>query len=169
MHGTAFGPGSLLNLGNIFDKVDNPLQQGIPTVFMCHFTASEKDAHLTPITFFDKSANMSNLGFQVVVIGFGSELDFLELDSGLFFPCQLLLFLLLILILPIIHYLTDRRTSVRCYLNKIKAKLLSRLQGLVRRHHAKLRSIVGYYPYFAYSNLPIPSGASRLYSSFLPF
>ena len=112
---------------------------------------------------------MPNLGFQVVVIGFGSELDFLELDSGLFFPCQLLLFLLLILILPIIHYLTDRRTSIRRYLNKIKAKLLSRLQGLGRRHHAKLRSIVGYYPYFAYSNLPIPSGASRLYSSFLPF
>lgn len=169
MHGTAFRSGSLFDLGDVCDKVDNPLQQDVSAIFVCHFTAPEKNAHFTPIAFVDEPTNMADLGFQVVIISFGSELDFLELDSGLFFPCHLLLLLLLVQILPVIHYLTDRGTSIRCDLNKIKAKFLSRLQGLGRRHHAKLRSIVGYYPYFAYSNLPIPSGASRLYSSFLPF
>jgi hypothetical protein len=43
------------------------------------------------------------------------------------------------------------------------------LQRLVRGHDAKLGPVIGYYPYFTNSNLPIPSGLSRLYSSFLPF
>ncbi len=169
MHGTPLGTGSLFHLGDVRHQVNNPFQQGVATVFVGHFASPEKNAYLATVAFINKAADMTHLGFQIVVIRLGTELDFLELDGRLLLPGLLLLLFLLVLVLPVIHNLADWRPCIGCHFHKIKPLILGGLQCLMRGHNAKLGSIVGNYPYFTNSNLPVPSGLSRLYSSFLPF
>lgn len=112
---------------------------------------------------------MTNLGLKIMIVRFGTKLDFLELDGCLLLPGQLLLLLLLILVFPIIHDLAHRRACIGSHFHEIESLLFGCLQSLLRGHDAKLGTVVGYYPYFTNSNLLIPSGLSSLYSSFLPF
>ena len=102
---------------------------------------------------------MAQLGLQVMVAGFGSNLDFLDLESGLFFFGFLLFFGLFVFIAAIVHDFAHRRFGGGRNLNKVKAEFSSRLQGIVYGQNAKLFAVRVNYADFPFANALIDSSA----------
>lgn len=160
MHGSAFNLRCLLDLGNIGKHFHNPVQNDLATVFMRHFPTSEKHGHLAAIAIFNKATNVFDLGFQIVIIGLGTELDFLDLYLGLTLFGFLGLFLFLVKILAIVHNLTDRRLGVGRHLDEIKPDFFGALERLGNRHDAQLIAVITYYANLFCPDLLISAGLS---------
>ena len=68
---------------------------------------------------------MAQLGLVVMVVGLGTDLDFLDLHHALALFGFLLLFLLLVLELAVVHDAAHGRFRIRGDFNKIKPLVVS--------------------------------------------
>jgi hypothetical protein len=104
---------------------------------------------------------MADLGFQIVVAGFGANLDFLDLDGALLFFGFLLLFGLFVLEPTVIHDLADRWIGVGRNLHQIQAMLSSRRQGPCEGNDADLTAFRVDQPNFLGPDVSIDPGLVR--------
>jgi len=74
-------------------------------------------------------------------VGFGTQLNFFNLDMNLFFSGFLLFFALLILELAVVHYAAYRRFGRGRHLNQIQLLLLREFKRLGYGKNAKLFAV----------------------------
>ena len=84
---------------------------------------------------------MPDLGLEIVVIGLGTDLDFLDLHHSLAFLGLLLLFLRLVLELAVVHNLADGRRGLRSNLHKVHIFLDSHVLRGCQRHDTELLAL----------------------------
>ena len=135
---TPLQPRLQLDLGNrtgLFFHLDQKLH---PKFLMRHFAAAKAKRNLYLIAFLEKFLNGTHLNFIVMRIDVGTELDFLDLYSLLFFARLSCFLLSLELVLSEVHDLANGDFPIDCNLNKIKSGFL----GLGKRVALIDRSVV---------------------------
>jgi len=105
----------------------------LPDVAVRKLATTEPDGHLDLVALFEKAARVPDLGVEVVVVGFRTDLDFFDLNLNLIFPSSSFALLTLVLHLPVITNLTNRRTGVWGHFDQVEATLF-RERNTVRCH-----------------------------------
>lgn len=123
-HTLAFQFGQLLWFAVFFHGLGKFQQNQLSLVFIDNGTTLEKYVHLYLASFLQKFNGMIALELKVVVIGLGSQADFLDDNLRGFLLDFLLLFLLLIKEFLIIHHLAYRWIGLRRNLHQIQFKLV---------------------------------------------
>lgn len=105
---------------------------------------------------------MPQFGLQIMVAGFGPNLNLFNLKSGLLFLGFLLLFGLFVFKAAIVHDFAHRWFCGGRNLNKVKAEFSSGCQGIIYGQYAKLVAVRVNDTDFPFANVLIDSSALRL-------
>jgi len=124
----------------------------LPQFHMSDFPAAEDDGDLGLVPLFQEATNMLDLEGQVVVVGLGSELHFLNLDVDLFLLGFLQFFTLLVFELAEVHDTTDRRDRRWRNLHQVQLLSFGQRQGLLNGEDAELLAVRPDDPDFAGSD-----------------
>lgn len=154
-HGTPFKLGHLLYRRDVCSLFGNTGQQLASQGGEGNFTPAEHTGYFDLVLFTDKLFDVTDLGLQVMVTCLGPDLDLLHLEGALLLLRLLPLLGLFILETTKIHNLANRRSRVRCHLNKIESAFSGCVQCLLNRKHAKLGSIGTNDAYFSCSDLVV--------------
>ena len=98
---------------------------------MGHLPASEENADFDPVTLFNKFKSVFKLKIEIMLFGFWSELNFLQMNHFLVLLCFVGTFALLVLILPVIHDPANRRFCAGCHFYQIQTKLFGLVYGVI--------------------------------------
>src|SRR5258706_9518295 len=98
---------------------------------MGRLSPPEHDRHLDLRALVQEPLYVPLLGVVVMDSDLRAELDLLDMDLALVLPSLLRLLLLLVLVLPVVHDLRDRRVGLRRGLAKIEVLCGGGLPGLV--------------------------------------
>ena len=132
MHPLPFQLGHHLHLSELFQLLGE-LQQDNLTLFLVDDGATtEKHFHCHLRAFLQETLGVVELEFEVVVVGLGTQSDFLDDDFG---GLGLLLFHALLLVkdeLLVVHRLADWRVGIGLDFNEVNAKFLDDSQGLAQ-------------------------------------
>lgn len=145
---TPFRARFLFHFCDILRVFNDTIKNCRTTIFMDNFTATEKHCHLTTIPAFNEAADMPHLGFIIMVIRLGANLDFLDLHNCLPFSGFLLFLLLLVFELPEIHDTANGRISSRSDFHEIHPGLMGGSNGIVAGHNPQLFPFSTDHPHF---------------------
>jgi hypothetical protein len=84
---------------------------------------------------------VAQLGLEIVLAGFGPNLDLLQLKGALLFLGLLLLLGLFIFIAPIIHDFANRGVCIGRHLYEVQASFAGSIERVLDRQNAQLISI----------------------------
>jgi hypothetical protein len=118
-----------------------------------NLAAAKAHGHLDLVLFFQKFSDLSNLEVEIMLFGFGPELDLPCFDDRLFLTRFLLFLLQLIAKLVKVHDPADRRISLIGNLDKIKTLFAGSLQGRSRADDSNLFAVGVDEPDFAIVNI----------------
>lgn len=126
---------------HILQLFGNPFDNRPSDIHMRDLATPEHKSYLGFVALFQKTLDVLDLEFQIVIISFRTELDFLKQNVDLFLFCFLQLFALLILELAIIHDSADRGNCRWRNLDKIKLLLFGQFQGFGNRNYTQRLTI----------------------------
>src|SRR5258706_16464645 len=98
---------------------------------MGRLSPPEHDRHLDLRALVQKPLYVPLLGVVVMDSDLRTELDLLDMDLALVLPSLLRLLLLLVLVLPVVHDLRDRRVRLRRNPHEIEGLCVGVLAGLL--------------------------------------
>ena len=125
MHTLAFELGHHLHLAELLKLLRELEQHDLALFLVDDGTASEKDLHLHFRAFLQKAFGVVQLELEVVVVGLGSEADFLDDDFG---GLGLLVLHSLLLVedeLLVVHRLADGRIGIGLDLDEVDTQFLN--------------------------------------------
>lgn len=101
---------------------------------------------------------MIDLEFEVVIVGFGPQLDFFDLNLCRVFAGFFGFLFLLVLELAVVHQLTNGRVCSFSNFNEVKALFFSHLECTQGRDDSDLLAISADKAYFFYTDASIDTG-----------
>ena len=145
---------------------------------MHDLAAAEEHADLAAVAVFEEAADVAHLGLVVMVVGLGTDLDFLDLHHSLVLLGFLLLLLLFVLELAEVHDAADRGFGVGSHFHQVIALLMGHSDSVRTGQDADLFTFRANDPHFAGANLLVAAHAvlrhvaarshvRRSYSSYL--
>ena len=136
-HGaSAFHSWRLLDDDFAFQHVDELLKQFTASIVVSVFTSSEQNVDLYLVVLGKKLSSLSDLHFDVVLAGFCSHTNLLNLN-GVLFGTALKLLLFLVLRLPEVHDPANWRTNSRAHFDKIQPGINREFSSFVSLHFAE--------------------------------
>ena len=154
-HGAPFELGVLFHDSILYRLLRNPFEQFPSKVGEGDLPAPEDDGTFDLVLFRKELLDVADLGHQIMLAGFGADLDFLDLECTLLFFGLLHFFGLVVLETTVIHYLADRRIRVWGNLHKIKVVISCDGKCLVNCHYAELLAFGVDYPDLLGPDLPV--------------
>ena len=139
---TAFEFRHLLNLGDLFQFVANPLQHLRAKFLMGHFAPPKPQGHFDLIAIVDKSARVPHLHVVIMGIDVGPQLDLFHVDRLLPLAGDIGLFLIFVFELAEIDDFADRRRGVRRHFNQVEVYAVCSFEGVCGSNDADLLAIL---------------------------
>lgn len=143
MHRAPFHAGPLLDLAELGNVSGEMIEHLDAQIGVGDLAAPECNGRLDLVAFLQEPQRMIFLELVVVVVGIGTELDFLDLDFVLLLFRLVLAFFFLVGVLAVVDYFGDRRYGRRRNENEIKPHLLGPLDPDRRRQD--FRDAIGEY------------------------
>jgi hypothetical protein len=125
----------------ILEFGDKAFKGLLPQFHMCDFPTAEHHGDLGLVPLFQEAADMLDFEGQVMVVGLGAELHFLDLDVDLFLLGFLQFFALLIFELAEVHDAADWRYGRWRDLHQVQLLSFGQRQGLLNGEDAELLAI----------------------------
>src|SRR5512133_3961097 len=143
VHVAPINAGALFHDGLVADSLDDFFDDSVADVAMDHFASAEHDHHFDFVFFLQEPQDVLHLEIEIMVIGLGTELDFLDHDVLLLGPGRVFPLRFHELVLAVVHDPAHRRVGVSGHFHQIKTALFSDPDGLVWGHQAELFAIFG--------------------------
>ena len=137
-HIPSFHIGVLLHNADILQCLFDSAETVAPDVLVGDFTPAESDAELHLLAFLQPSGGTFDVELKVILVRFGTELNFLDGDLDLILLGFAFLAPLFILELPIIHDAADGRLGIRRHLDQIQPGIISPFLCIMDIHHADI-------------------------------
>ena len=141
--------------GDLGELLDDPVQEFLAKIYMLHLPATENNGEFYLVLLFEKLFRMPLLELEIVLLDLRPELDLLQLRKMLLFLRFASSLALLVLVLPVIHYVADRWPNVRCELDQIEIAFLGYLHSIRSGHDAELVPFVIDNSYLRYTDHPV--------------
>ena len=112
---------------------------------VAHFTSAESHNYANLIACLEEFTCLLSLGFKVVGVDTGRELNLLKLNGLLLFLRFLLALLAFKAEFTEVHYLAHGGCCLRCHKAEVETFVICHLKGLLRAHNTKLFAFGTYY------------------------
>jgi len=128
-HGAPFHAGWGLDDTFVADVGDDFFEEDKSAIFVGDLAATEFDGEFGFVTFFEKAEDVIDFEVEVVVVGFGPQLDFFDLDLGGVFAGFFGFLLLLVLELSEVHELANGGGSRFSDFDEVKTLFFGHLKS----------------------------------------
>jgi hypothetical protein len=133
--------GRRLHEAELLDVLAQPLQQPEPQLGAGLLAAAEHDRDLDLVPRLEEADDVALLGRVVVRVDLGTELHLLDDGEHLVLAALTRLLRRLVLELPVVHELADRRAGHRSDLDQVEVAVLRELDGLADGDDADLLAV----------------------------
>ena len=140
-HAAPFHHGPLFDHGDVADRLDDLIEHRLPGLRVDNLAAAKDDDELALVPLGEEPADVLHLEVEVVLVGLRAELDLLEHDRRLVLARSLLLLRRLVLELPEVHDLADRRNGPRIDFDQLEPGVFRQLERFLSRDDADLRAV----------------------------
>ena len=140
-HAAAFHHRPLLDHREVVHGLDDGVEHELPHLGVHDLAAPEDDDELALVALRQEAPDVLHLEVEVVLVGLRAELDLLQDDRRLVLARSLFLLRRLVLELPEVHDLANRRHGARVDLDQLEARLVGEAQRLLRGDDADLGAI----------------------------
>src|SRR6266545_4067103 len=151
-HATAFHHRALFDQRDVGHGADHLVEHRLTGLRVNDLTAAKDDDQLALVALGEERADVLHLEVEVVVVGLRAELDLLEHDRRLMAARGLLLLRCLVLELPKVHDLADRRRRAWVHLDQLETRLLGELHRLVGGDDADLAAVGADHAHLGHTN-----------------
>ncbi len=141
MQNGAFHAGHELDHSGFADVLNEPVDDVVAQLAVCHLAAAEAQAGLDLVTLVEEAHGLIFLGLVVVFVYGDAELDFLDYDDFLLLAGGALTLFLLVEVAAIVLNTADRRNGVGRDLDQIQTALTGNFQGFERRQNTELFAV----------------------------
>ena len=142
MQGCAFHARHELHQASIPDIEDEPVDDLVAEVAMCHLAAFEAKGSLHLVAFAEEAHSLVLLRLVVVLVHRNGEFDLFDNDDLLLFAGSSVTLVLLVEELAVILDLADGRNGIRRDLDQIESAFAGHLEGIERRHDPELLPVL---------------------------
>jgi len=146
-----------LNLGDVFQVLDDPFQNLLAQLGVRHFAPPVHDYDFDLVAVLQEPFHVVYLELVIVLAYLGTHLDFFDMRHMLVFLGNSGALGLLILVLAVVHDATYGRVRVWSYLHQIKFGSAGKSERLVNRHYSELRALLADHPDGLGADLPVNS------------
>ena len=138
-HALALEFGKLFKLADLLARLCELEEHQLALVLIDDGAALEENFHLHLAAFLEEADGVVGLELEVVLVGLGSEADFLDDHLGRLGLDIFLLFLLFVEELLVVHHLAYGRGGLWGDLHKVKAELVGEGEGLAQGDDFRLK------------------------------